>query len=141
MVYCRGQASISIDVSEVMQELLISDISNGDYTRATCRVGLIHPCCHPQSKVVKLASTNQYHMVFINGTEKHDGYNDFWQLLVTHQSFATSVIHESTFKMDVFLSCTNVVLCGCHVLQVYLVTSYNGCECTYNFFPGTTKLP
>jgi hypothetical protein len=76
MVYCRGQASFGIEVSEVMQELLISDLLNGDYTRATCRVGLIHPCCHPRYKVGKFASTKQYHMVFINGTEEHDGYND-----------------------------------------------------------------
>jgi hypothetical protein len=76
MVYCRGQASLGIDVSEVMQELLISDLSNGDYTRATCRVGLIHPFCHPQSKVGKLASTKQYCMFLINVTEEHDGYND-----------------------------------------------------------------
>jgi hypothetical protein len=75
MVYCCGQASICIDVSEVMQELLISDLSNGDYTQATCHVGLIHPCCHPQSKIGKFASTKQYHMVFINGTDEHDGYN------------------------------------------------------------------
>jgi hypothetical protein len=76
MVYCCVPASFGIDVSEVMQELLISEHSNGDYTRATCCVGLIHPCRHPQSKVGKLASTKQYHMVFINGTEEHDGYND-----------------------------------------------------------------
>jgi hypothetical protein len=58
-----------------MQELLISDFSNGNYTWGKCRVGLIHPFFHPQSKVGKLASTNQYHMFFINGTEEHDGYN------------------------------------------------------------------
>jgi hypothetical protein len=75
MVYCRGQASFGIDVFEVMRELLISDLLNGDYTRATCRVGLIHPFCHPQSKV-GIASTNQYHMIFVNGIEEHDGYND-----------------------------------------------------------------
>jgi hypothetical protein len=71
MVYCRGQALFVIDVSEVMQELLISD-----YTQVACSVGLIHPFCHPQSKVGKLASTKQYHMVFTNGTEEHNGYND-----------------------------------------------------------------
>jgi hypothetical protein len=76
MLYCRGQASFGIDISEVMQELLIRDFSNGDYTQATCCVGLIHPFFHPQSKLGKLASTKQYHMVFINGTEEHDGYND-----------------------------------------------------------------
>jgi hypothetical protein len=68
MVYCHGQASFRIELSEVL--------SNGDYTQATCRVGLIHPFCHPQSKVGKFASTKQYHIVFINGTEEHDGYND-----------------------------------------------------------------
>jgi hypothetical protein len=76
MVYCRGQDSFGIYVYEVMQELLISDLSNGDYTRATCRVSIIHPCCHPQSKVGKLASTKKYHTVFINGTEEHYVYND-----------------------------------------------------------------
>jgi hypothetical protein len=76
MVYFHGQASFGIEVSEVMQELLISDLSNGDYTQVTCRVCLIHPFCHPQSKGGKFASTKKYHMVFINGTEEHDGYND-----------------------------------------------------------------
>jgi hypothetical protein len=76
MVYCRGQASLRIDVSDVMQELLVSDLLTGDYTRATCRVGLIRPFCHPRSKVGKLDSTKNYYMVFINGTEEHDGYNN-----------------------------------------------------------------
>jgi hypothetical protein len=76
MVYCCGQASFGIELYEVMQELLISDLLKGDYTRAICRVGLIHPCFHPQSKVGKIASKKQYYMVFINDTEKHDGYND-----------------------------------------------------------------
>jgi hypothetical protein len=76
MVYCHGQALFRTEVSEVMQEMLISDRSNGDYTRVTCRVGLIHPFFHLQSKVGKFASTKQYHMVFINGTEEHYGYND-----------------------------------------------------------------
>jgi hypothetical protein len=34
----------------------------------------------------------------------------FWQLLVTDTSFDTSVIHESTKKRKVFLSCANMVL-------------------------------
>jgi hypothetical protein len=34
------------------------------------------PFFHPQSKVGKFASTKQCHMVFINGTEENDGYND-----------------------------------------------------------------
>jgi hypothetical protein len=70
-VYCRGQALFGVDISEVMRELLISDLSNGDYTRAKCCVGLIHPCCHPQSKIGKFAFTKQYHMVLINGTEEN----------------------------------------------------------------------
>jgi hypothetical protein len=52
---------------------------------------------------------------------------------MTHPSFATSVIHESTLKRDGFLSCAHMALCGCHVLHVYLFTSYNGCECTCTF--------
>jgi hypothetical protein len=34
-----------------------------------------------------------------------------------------------------------MVLCGCHVLQVYLVTSYNGRECTYTFFSVQLSFP
>jgi hypothetical protein len=76
MVLCHGQASFGIDVSDVMQDLLISDILKGDYNRATCRLGLIHPCCHPQSKVNKLAILKQYHMVCMNGSEESGGYHD-----------------------------------------------------------------
>jgi hypothetical protein len=75
-VLCCGKALFGINVSEVMQEMLISDLSKGDYTRATCRLGLIHPFCHPQSKVGKLAISKQYHMMFMNGTEERNGYND-----------------------------------------------------------------
>jgi hypothetical protein len=54
-------------ISKVMVKLLIGDLSNGDYTRAKYSVGLIYPCCHPQSKVGKFASTKQYYTVSING--------------------------------------------------------------------------
>jgi hypothetical protein len=76
MVLCRGQASFGIDVSEVMQGLLLSDLSKGDHTQATCHLGQIHPFCHPQSKVGKLATSKRYNMVLMNGTEECAGYND-----------------------------------------------------------------
>jgi hypothetical protein len=75
MVLCCGQALFGIDVSDVMQDLLISDLSKGDYTRATCRLGLIHPFYHPQSQVGKLAISKQYHVVLMNGTYERGGYN------------------------------------------------------------------
>jgi hypothetical protein len=116
MVYCRGQAWFGIDVSEVMQELLISKLSNGDYTRATCRVGLIHPFCHPQSKVGKFASTKQYHMVFINGTEEHDGYNDGF---MNHEALFEQIFNKlsSAFRS----SCVLHIAPHCDSLIVALV--------------------
>jgi hypothetical protein len=38
----------------------------------------MHPFCHPQSKVGKLSSTKNYHVMFMKGpNEKHScGYND-----------------------------------------------------------------
>jgi hypothetical protein len=38
----------------------------------------MHPFCHPQSKVGKLSSTKNYHVMFMNGpNEKNScGYND-----------------------------------------------------------------
>jgi hypothetical protein len=78
MVFCCAQASYGIVLLDVIIDILTSEFMKGAYTRASCRIGLMHPCCHPQSKVGKLSSTKNYHVVFMNGpNEKRScGYND-----------------------------------------------------------------
>jgi hypothetical protein len=61
-----------------MKGLLTTQFTKEEYTRAMCRIGLMHPFCHPQSHVGKLCSTRNYHIMFLAGP--HDklstGYTD-----------------------------------------------------------------
>jgi hypothetical protein len=68
MVFRRAQASYRIVLSDVMKGLLTSEITKGEYTRAICQIGLMHPFFHPQSHVGKLCS--------ISNDKRSTGYND-----------------------------------------------------------------
>jgi hypothetical protein len=78
MVFRRAQASYGIVLSDVMKGLLTTEFTKGEYTRAICRIGLMHPFFHPQSHVGKLCSTRNYHVMFLTGpNDKHStGFND-----------------------------------------------------------------
>jgi hypothetical protein len=78
MVFCHAQALYGIVSSDVIKDLLTSEFTKGAYTRASCWIGLMHPFCHPQSKVGKLSSTKNYHVMFMNvpNEKRSCGYND-----------------------------------------------------------------
>jgi hypothetical protein len=78
MVFRRAQASYGIVISDVMKGLLTTEFTKGEYTRAICRIGLVHPFCHPRSHVGKLCSTRNYHVMFLTGPhdKRSTGYND-----------------------------------------------------------------
>jgi hypothetical protein len=97
MVFRRAQASYGIVLSDVMKGLLTSEFTKGEYTRAICRIGLMHPLCHPQSHVGKLCSTKNYHVMFLTGlndkrsTGYNDGFTDYETMIeqvVEHISYA-----------------------------------------------------
>jgi hypothetical protein len=83
MVFRRAQASYGIVLSDFMKGLLTTEFTKGKYTRAICRIGLMHPFCHPQSHVGKLCSTISYHVMLLTGphdkcsTGYNDGYTDY----------------------------------------------------------------
>jgi hypothetical protein len=78
MVFRLAQASYGIALSDVMKGLLTSEFTKREYTRAICRIGMMHPFCHPQSHVGKLCSTKKYHVMFLTGPndKRSTGYND-----------------------------------------------------------------
>jgi hypothetical protein len=97
MVFRQAHASYGIVLSDVMQGLLTTEFTKGEYTRAICRIGLMHPFCHPQSHVGKLSSTRNYHVMFLNGphdkrsTGFNDGFTDYEAVIeqvVDHLSIA-----------------------------------------------------
>jgi hypothetical protein len=83
MVFRQAQASYGIVLSDVMKVLLTTEFTKGEYTRAMCRIGLMHPFFHPQSHVGKLCSIRNYHVMFLTGphakrsTGYNDGYSDY----------------------------------------------------------------
>jgi hypothetical protein len=78
MVFRRAQASYRIVLSDVMKGILTTEFTKGEYTRAICRIGLMHPFFHPHSYVGKLCSTRKYHVMFLTGPhdKRSTGYND-----------------------------------------------------------------
>jgi hypothetical protein len=78
MVFRGAQASYVIVLSDVMKGLLTSEFTKGEYTRAICRIGLMHPFFHPQYHVGKLCSTKNYHVMFLTGPndKRSTGYYD-----------------------------------------------------------------
>jgi hypothetical protein len=78
MVLCHAQALYKKFLADVIIDILTSEFTKGAYTRASCQIGLMHPFCHPQSKVGKLSSTKKYHVMFMNGPNEKRccGYNN-----------------------------------------------------------------
>jgi hypothetical protein len=78
MVFRGAQALYGIVLSDVMKGSLTTEFTKGEYTQAICRIGMMHPFCHPQSHVGKLSSTRNYHVMFLTGPhDKHStGFND-----------------------------------------------------------------
>jgi hypothetical protein len=119
MVFRRAQASYIMVLSDVMKDLLTSEFTKGEYTRAICRIGLMHPFCHPQSHVRKLCSTKNYHVMFLTGpNDKHstgynDGFTDYKAVIDQVVEHLSAVFPEKMVALEVPKAGALIVVMAC----------------------------
>jgi hypothetical protein len=128
----------------------MSEFTKGEYTRAICQIGLMHPCCHPQSHVGKLCSTKNYHVMFLTGpknkrsTRYNDGFTDYEAVIeqvVEHLSaaFPEKMVDSEVPKAgDLIVVLAYVEACGTIIFMSICVSIWNEHEKENDVLCGLT---